>query len=64
MGRIGRWAGALAVAVVAGAGVCAAGEASAAIIKTKISLAELKEVYNLSSIRRLIDPKPRDGVSF
>jgi hypothetical protein len=64
MGRIGRRAGALAVAVVVGAAVCAAGGASAAIIKTKISLAELKEVYNLSSIRRLIDPEPRDGVSF
>ena len=38
--------------------------ASAAIVKTKISLAELKRVYNLSSIRRLIDPSPRDGVSF
>ena len=64
MGKICRWAGALTVAVAAGAAVCAAGGASAAIIKTKISLAELKEVYNLSSIRRLIDPEPRDGVSF
>jgi hypothetical protein len=64
MGKIGRRPGALAVAVVAGIAVCAAGGTSAAIIKTKISLAELKEVYNLSSIRRLIDPEPRDGVSF
>lgn len=64
MGKICRWSGALTVAVVAGATVWAAGGASAAIVKTKISLAELKEVYNLSSIRRLIDPEPRDGVSF
>ncbi len=64
MGKFGRWAGALTVAVVAGDAVGGAGGASAATVKTKISLAELKEVYNLSSIRRLIDPKPRDGVGF
>jgi hypothetical protein len=45
MGNIGRWASALMVAVMAGTAVCAAGGASATIIKTKISLAELKKVY-------------------
>jgi hypothetical protein len=50
MGKIGRWAGAPTVAVVADAAVCAADGASAAIIKTKISLAELKAL--LAEARR------------
>jgi hypothetical protein len=64
MGRIGRWAGALTVAVVAGAALCGAGGVAAAIVKTKISLADFEKAYNLSYVARLIDPNKRDNVSF
>jgi hypothetical protein len=64
MNNLVRWAGALVVVATAGAALFAPSEASAVIVRTKISLAELKEVYNLSSIRRLVDPTPGDSVSF
>jgi hypothetical protein len=62
MTRIGRWASVAAFAAVAGATVLAA-DAGADIVRTRISLADFKAAYNLSSVRRLFDNGNGQGTS-
>jgi hypothetical protein len=63
MTKFRRVAGACAIAAVATASVLPPSGAFAKIVKTRISLLEFKQAYQLSSVNKLIDPI-KDGVKF
>lgn len=64
MNRLGKWAGALVVAAVAGGAMGVAADAAAATIQTRISLAAFKSALGVRSIGRLTTQTPIPGVKF